>query len=139
VSLTLKFDGLEEFKADLRRLPSHLADRAADIIENAAEEAKSSIYQAYPRRTGHLREGLSVEHSRSAFGAVSIVRNKAKHAFIFEVGTETRKTSLGAVKGRMPPGHVFVRITMQRRRRMYQEIADMMRSEGLEVHGDVAA
>jgi hypothetical protein len=143
VSFTFRFDGLEEFKADLRKLPARLAERAADIIENAAEEAKSSIYQRYPRVTGNLREGLSVEHQRSQFGAVSIVRNKAKHAYIYENGTVARHyfTEGGKRKdvGRMPPGHVFVPIIMKRRRRMYQELAEMMRSEGLEVHGDVAA
>jgi hypothetical protein len=138
MSWHLQFDGLEEFKAALRHLPAHLRDQAADIIENAAEQAKSSIYQSYPRLTGNLREGLSVEHHRSEFGAVSIVRNTAKHAYIYENGSEARKTSAGWPRGSMPAGRVFVRIIIKRRRQMEDELADMMQAEGLTVSRDAA-
>jgi hypothetical protein len=139
VSWALHFDGLEEFKAELRRLPERLRDRAADIIENKAEEAKSAIFQAYPRgKSGNLREGLSVEHHRSAFGAQSIVRNKAKHAYIYENGSEARKTSAGWPRGSMPPGRVFIRIIIKKRREMEDELGDMMQAEGLIVSRDAA-
>lgn len=138
----MRFDGLEEFKADLRRLPTDLADEGGEIVENAAEEAYSAIYQGYPRVTGDLRLGLSVEHQASAFGALSIVRNKAKHAFIFENGTEARHyfTDGGVRKevGRMPPGHVFIRIAITKRRAMVAALIALVRGKGLTVD-DVAA
>jgi len=131
------FEGLEEFKVDLTKLPARLRDQARDIVENAAEEAKSSIFQAYPRRTGNLRLGVQIEHKPlGSFGQRSIVKNKAKHAFIYENGTVARHTSLGADRGIMPAGKVFVPIARRRRRRMYQELKTMMRDEGLEVTGD---
>jgi hypothetical protein len=137
MSASFTFEGLEEFAVDLTKLPVRLRDRARDIVENAAEEARASIVQAYPRRTGNLRRGVQIEHKPlGAFGQLSIVRNKAAHAFIYENGTVARHTSLGANRGAMPAGKVFVPIARRRRRWMYQELKAMMASEALQVTGD---
>lgn len=142
MSWALRFDGLEEFKADLRRLPEELAEEGGAIVENHAEEAAAAIKQSYPRVTGNLREGMEVEHFHTPFGTTSVVRNRAPHAFIFENGTEARHyfTDGGVKKevGRMPPGHVFVPIIIRYRRRMNDALKALMTDKGLEVLDDAA-
>jgi hypothetical protein len=79
---------------------------------------------------------VSKRVSRS--GIVSyLVRNPAKHAAIFEFGTQARHTKLGANRGSMPPGHVFLPIVQQRRRTMYLRLKDMLVRFGFnQVFGD---
>ncbi len=116
------FDGLEEFRAQLRALPAELA-------------AEAEIDAAYPERAGALRKGLTVKHETSAFGATAIVRNTAPHAEEFENGTQARHTALGANRGAMPPGHVFVPIITRHRRAMYQALGAMLTRVGFVVSG----
>jgi len=133
MSARVTFAGLEELGADLRNLTPALAAHARAIVENAAEEAKSSIFQAYPRRTGNLRRGVTVTHKSTKLRAVSVVTNRAPHAWIYENGTQARHTKIGANRGSMPPGHVFWPIYYRRKRKMLQELADMARAAGFDV------
>lgn len=141
MSARVWFSGLEEFKADLRKLPRELADKGAYIIRHRAVEAMTEIdakYQnlKYPARsTGNLRKGLQITEEPSTFGMKVVLRNTAKHAFIYENGTETRETAAGWDRGKMPPARVFVPTAQKHRRLMYQELAQMMRDAGLRVTG----
>lgn len=131
------FDGLTELRAALRRLPAHLAEEAEGIIDNRAELAKAEIVQTYPRRTGNLRDGVSVKDLPSGqYGAGRLVQNRAQHAYLFEVGTEARHTKLGADRGSMPAGKVFIPAVIRHRRKMYEELKALLAREGLEVTGD---
>jgi hypothetical protein len=135
----LTYDGLDELRYDLRRLPAELVGEASGIVTSAADGAKSDM--VYPRRSGDLADHLKVEAAPPGpYGAGVIVKNTSKHALIFENGTEARHyfTVNGVRKetGRMPPGHVFVPAVVRRRRQMYQQLKAMLTRHGLEVSGD---
>jgi Bacteriophage HK97-gp10, putative tail-component len=134
----LVINGLDELRQALRELPHELAAEASHIVTGAANGAAADIKAAYPVRTGNLRDHLSVESfPASGAGAKAVVKNTARHAVLFENGTQARHTKIGANRGAMPPGHVFVPRVIKARRRMYQELADLLRRQGLQVSGDV--
>jgi hypothetical protein len=73
---------------------------------------------------------------KGRFSAGAIVKNTAKHAWIFENGTQARHNDLGANRGSMPPGHVFIPAVIKRRRIMYQQLRALLERHGLKVSGD---
>jgi len=135
----MKWDGLAELRTSLRNLPTELTAEASGIVQRAAEDAATDIragYQAH-RRTGNLADHVKVVPlSVGPFGAGVQVKSTAKHAAIFEHGTELRHTSLGANRGAMPPGRVFIPAVIRRRRSMYDKLKALLVNKGLEVHGD---
>jgi hypothetical protein len=79
---------------------------------------------------------MSVTRRRSGnFGTAAVVVNKAKHAWIFESGTQARHNDIGANRGSMPPGHVFVPGVMSKRAEMYRNLGKMVEAHGLIVTG----
>jgi len=135
----LKFDGLAEFRAALRQLPAELAGEASHDVESAANSAAVAIRVGYGahRRTGTLQESVVVEHlSAGPFGAGSMVKVTAPHAHLFENGTQARHTSIGANRGSMPPGHVFIPAVVRARRAMYERLKALLVRNGLMVSGD---
>jgi len=135
------WEDLDELKAALRQLPRQLAADGAVIVAATAEAAANEIRDAYPVRTGNLRKGVKVRKVNvSDFGAVAAVVNDAPHAYIFEHGTVARHTDIGADRGSMPPGHVFIPIMERRRREMYMvEFVALLERAGLTVELDNAA
>lgn len=139
MSVSLRWDGLEELRAALRQLPEELAGEARHIVEAKANQAAADAKQGYSAhtRSGHLQAGLTVTHYENGkLSAGAIVKNAAKHAFIFEYGTQARHTAIGANRGSMPPGHVFVPPMQRRRREMYEQLKDLLVRKGLLVSGD---
>lgn len=136
----LKFDGLDELREQLRKLPQELAAEASGIVLTVAYAAAAEMRAGYEahRVSGELAEGVTV--TRFDAGKVAagvIVKNRSKLAFIFENGTQTRQTALGANRGSMPPGHVFVPAITKARRSMYAKLKDLLARHGLVVSGDV--
>ena len=96
MSVKLVWSGLEEFKADLRNLPAALTEDAGVIVITAAEEAANAVVAAYPERTGNLRRGVGLKNvDMGRFGAGAVVYNKAKHAWLYDNGTEARHWASG--------------------------------------------
>lgn len=141
MSARFVFAGLEELKTALRALPDDLTGEASNIVEGAANGAAAAIKRDYARGpTGNLIGGVYVTHfSRGRFSAGAIVKSAAKHAWIYENGTQARHyfTARGVrhPTGAMPPGHVFIPAMIRARRRMYELLAAMMRRNGLLVSG----
>jgi hypothetical protein len=134
MSSSVTFEGLAELRAALLALPADLTAEASGIVTATANEAARSIVDGYPTRTGNLKDGVYVTRVRvSTFGTAAVVTNRAKHAFIFEMGTQARHNAIGANRGSMPPGRVFVPRVQRYRARMYGELADMIARHGLEV------
>jgi hypothetical protein len=134
----LEFTGLKELREALRRLPQELKAEAQKIVMTAATNAGGEIKAAYDThtKTGNLSRGVQVRSSEaSAFSAGAIVVSRAKHAWIFENGTQARHTDIGANRGAMPPGRVFIPVVMRRRRRMYYELIEIVEKQGLQVTG----
>jgi hypothetical protein len=136
MSSTFRIDGLAELRDELRRLPEALRDEARDIILREATDAKNDIVAGYPARTGDLKNHVTIVQTPGGrFGAGATVRNTAKHAWLFENGTQARQTALGANRGAMAPGHAFVPPMRRHRRAMYGQLADLLRTKGLQVSG----
>lgn len=137
MSVRLEWQGLEELRTALRTLPADLTGEASHIVEGSANAAAADIKAAYPVRTGTLRNHVTVTHfEKGRFSAGAIVKNTAKHAHLFEIGTQARHTRLGANRGAMPPGRVFVPAVMRRRRQMYQQLKALLERKGLWVSGN---
>lgn len=133
----LVFEGLSELRAALRQLPTELAGEASGIVIGAAESAASLIVGSYPSRTAELRKGVKVTtESIGPYGAGAKVRNSGKLSSIFENGTQARHTAIGANRGSMPPGHVFVPIVIRERRKMYVKLRELLVRHGLSVSGE---
>jgi len=134
----LVLEGLAEFRAALRALPAELVVEAGPIVEGAANGAAAAIVAAYPERTGRLRKGVSVKRVSEGglYGVGAVVVNRAPHAALFDSGTQTRQTAIGANRGRMPPGNVFVPRIIQARRQMYARLKDLLARQGFVVSGD---
>lgn len=133
----LVFEGLFELRDALRQLPAALTAEASAIVVDAANGAKADIVNDYPARTGELKSKVSVTvQAAGTLAVVAIVKNTSPLANIFENGTQARHTSLGANRGSMPPGHVFIPNVARRRRQMYEKLKELLRSQGLVVSGD---
>jgi hypothetical protein len=138
MSATVTWSGLDELRADLRNLPAHLATEASAIVWFSASQAKADVVAGYTahRRTGNLADHVSVTtREGSPYGTAVVVKSSARHAWMFENGTQARHNSLGANRGSMPPGHVFIPAMIRHRRQMYVALQSMMERAGLRVSG----
>jgi hypothetical protein len=145
------FTGLEELRQALRTLPDDLANEAGVIVQQHAHTAAAAVQAAYAqhRDSGELADGVVVEQADAGrFGVGMVVRSKAKHAWLFDNGSQARHQQSGdstgvmwGAKGAEPPTHVFVKTMMAFRRSMYVELANLLRTHGLIVSesGDDAA
>jgi hypothetical protein len=132
---TVLWTGFDELRQQLRELPEHLAGEAGTIVNEATDSFMTTTAAAYPKRSGNLSRGLrKLQKSSGRFGVVYQVKNVAPHAWIFENGTQVRHTAIGANRGAMPPGHIFVPNAIRTRAQMYQRLAAMLEREGLIVH-----
>jgi hypothetical protein len=137
VSSRIVWNGLAELREALRNLPAELTAEASHVVEGAANAAAADIKAAYPVRTGNLRDHVFVSHrDKGRFSAGAVVKNTAKHAHLFEVGTQARHNSLGANRGSMPPGNVFIPAMIKRRRVMYEQLKALLERHGLRATGD---
>jgi len=135
MSARLTITGLDELRYALTHLPAQLAEEAEAIIDNRAELMKAEVYQRYPKRTGNLRKGLVIKDAARGVHVPGLrVVNRAAHAWLFENGTEARHTKLGADRGAMPPGRVFIPAAIRHRRLMVAELVAMLERNGLVIH-----
>lgn len=133
--MSVTWEGLAELHAWLRTLPETLVTEASGIVEHRAELAKSQALGGYPPGT-ELREKIDVKTlSAGTLGVSFQVVNTSKLAAIYEFGTEARHTAFGWNRGRMPARPVFIPAMTRHRALMYEELAAMMRAQGLTVTG----
>lgn len=134
----LQLDGLAELREALRNLPAELTGEGSNIVEGEANGAALDIKSGYAahRRTGKLQDSVEVTHGTSGFSASAMIIAKSPHAHLFENGTQARHTAIGANRGSMPPGHVFIPAMIRRRRRMYDALKALLERAGLVVGGD---
>lgn len=130
------FRGLDALKQGLRQLPSELTGEGGDIVEQHTEQAARHLRAAYPEGdTGRLRAGVKTTIDRSRFGVVGIVRSRAKHAHLWEWGTQVRTTRQGWFRGVMPAAgqEGLVPIAVRTRRAMNKRLFDLVRQAGFQV------
>jgi hypothetical protein len=128
-------EGLLTAMTQLMNLPASLTAEARPIVERHARGAYDEIRVAYPRRTGQAKLGESMHlDDKSERGHVQFdVTNQAPLAYIFEFGTDTRQTTLGANRGKMPAGHVFYPRAARWRHAMEDELVALLEREGFAV------
>ncbi len=141
------FTGLKELQAELRSLPEHLTGEAAHIVEGRANAAAVTLRSVYGqhRVTGNLQDHVVVEKKATGpLGVAYRVASTARHAWLFDNGSEARhyvtgkgnEHATGAMWGKTPPTHVFVRTLITARRKMYDGLRDLLMRNGLRVSGE---
>jgi hypothetical protein len=132
---TFLWNGLIEARVELEQLPAALTAEATTIVEQVATTLAANIRAAYPARTGRLRGGVYVARASALgrFNVAVVVRNRNPLAGIFEYGTQARHTKIGANRGSMPPGHVFVPRMQQARVVLVSRLAALVERHGLVV------
>lgn len=135
-SASVKWDGLQELRDALRKLPAELTADASGIVNSAGTGAKDEIVAAYAEgRKGNLKRGVTTEEQHTKFGVSVVVRSRAKHAWLYEYGSAPRETRKGKDRGSMPAKPTFVPIVVRRRRTMYERLKALLVSKGLLVSG----
>jgi hypothetical protein len=150
VSATLQWKGLTELFEALRSLPEELVGEATHIVEAAANGAAAAVRAGYAshRHSGNLEAHVVVKAiDMGRFGTGLVVRSTAKHAHLFESGTEATRYYTGtdrrgrkftkASRGRMPAGHVFIPAMIRARQAMYRDLIDLVERSGATVSGDL--
>lgn len=137
MSNKFQLGGFEELKAQLRALPTHLASEAEGIVVGHANAAAGQLRSEYPEGpTGNLKRGVKADRvTQSGAGARARVRSTARHAHLYEYGTQARHTSEGWNRGAMPPRPTFVPVVVRERRAMVDDLIHMVEREGLTVTG----
>ena len=139
MSASIRWNGLDELREELRNLPEVLAQEASGIVQRAAGDAAQEIRAGYQdhRRTGKLAAGVKVESKGiGPFGTALVVKSTAKNAALFEIGTQARHTNIGANRGSMPPGKIFVPVVVRKRRAMYERLKELLVRHGAKVNGN---
>lgn len=136
MSAKVTFKGLAELRAALRKLPSDLATSAANVVNHAADDSAKEIIAAYSQVTGDLKSKVKVVPvDAGRFGVTRVVRSTSQHARLYEEGSQTRQTAIGANRGAMPAANKFVPIVARHRDDMVDELIDIVKAAGLEVKG----
>lgn len=131
----LVFD-FKQIREELRKLPTELRDDGGRIVEARGNEAGREIVDKYATVSGNLKDGVKVTVQRAGqFGVQVTVRSTSPHAFIYENGTQIRRNAKGANRGAMPPKHVLVPVMVRKRRQAYEDLANLLRANGLLVSG----
>jgi hypothetical protein len=140
VSASVRWDGLDELRAALRALPADLTAEASHIVEGTANAAIVDMRAEYP--AGELRDKLyQSTMSTGPFGTGILIKNSSGWAWLWDHGSKLRHRlksggSTGAEWGNSTPPHTFGRIMAQSRRRMYEQLKQMLVSFGLRTSGD---
>jgi hypothetical protein len=125
----------DDFLSQLRKLPDELKAEGAHMVEARANGAHATIKGEYGahKHSGNLMDHTSVEIEESSGGSVAVVKATAKHAFIFENGTQIRKNKKGANRGAMPAGNVFIPAMIRARRLLTEDLVGLLERAGLVV------
>jgi hypothetical protein len=133
---TFTIAGLAELRAALRTLPADLTGEASEILIDEGDQALNEIVTGYPERARSLRSKTKkTVRDIGTAGVGLVITNTAKEATWFEIGTQARHTALGANRGSMPAGNVFIPPIQRHRRAAMQRLKAMMERNGLTVGG----
>ena len=135
---TMRWDGLKEFREELRKLPEACRGEAAKVVEgevNAAYVTVKRVYEAH-RHTGNLSNKLAIAPLKVQGQMVTglILKSGSPLAWLFDNGTQARHyTTVNGVKhltGRMPGFHVFGRTVSFTRRKIRARLIEMVKRHG---------
>jgi hypothetical protein len=137
--------GLNEYQAELKRLPDVCTDETAKLIEgevNGAYVTVSQVYGAH-RHTGTLQNRLRIAplKRRGQFIAGLELVSGSPIAWLFDNGSQARHwasgKSTGTMWGKTPPTHIFARTVGRARRALtLQYRAMLLRHGAVRVSGE---
>jgi hypothetical protein len=138
MAASFTWTGLEEEYRDLRALAGDLATDADGLARAKAITAMTLMQGRYRVRSGELSRGVHIEMgSNQPHRARALVRNDARHAMVYDVGSHgDRHTRSGYNRGVMPRRPVFIRAMVQVRRQFLREVKQVLTRHGLEARGD---
>ena len=134
----MRWDGLAEFREELRKLPEACRGEAAKVVEgevNAAYVTVKRVYEAH-RHTGNLSNKLAIAPLQVSGQMTTglILKSGSPLAWIFDNGTEARHyiTVNGKkhLTGRMPGAHIFGRTVGFTRRKIRALLIEMVKRHG---------
>lgn len=129
---SLKWDGLEEYREELKQLSDVCKAEAGALIEENVNGAYVTISQFYGahRVTGTLQKGLRIKTLKGGLE----LRSDSPLAGIFDNGTQARHYfEISGVKhltGRMPATHIFSRTVERARQKLAQQYKEMLLRHG---------
>lgn len=139
-SVKVQMEGLDELRAELRKLPSDLNRKARDRVIGTANAAAADLGQAYDRSrvTGNMRRGIKVKVEETETTTTAQVRSTSPHAHLWEFGTEVRRTQKLLNRGEAPAHYDqgLVGIAQRKRRQLNTNLVDIVREAGFEVSGE---
>jgi hypothetical protein len=134
MAMSVKIVGGDALMAALKALPEQLAEEAGGIVAGHAGLAAAKVVAAYPVHTGNLKKGVTVTRESFGLTVMSKVKSTAPHAYIFENGTNApRRTEKGWNRGKMPPGNVFLPITLREKAALRQDMIALVERAGFKV------
>lgn len=144
MGVRVTFTGVDEMQTELHQFPDAAAAEAASIVLSAgttAAQVLRSVYQVH-RVTGHLADTVTVTpRTAGALVAGAKVTANSPIAWLFDNGSQARHwasgKSTGAMWGKTPPTHIFVRTLMAARRTLAGPLRALLERHGLTVSGDV--
>jgi hypothetical protein len=142
-SVRLRFDGLNDLRAALRRLPAELASEAQAVVTDAAAAAAAEVQAANPIKTGNLQSHVTVAPIVAGrWGAAVLVKSTATAGRtsiplqnIVDSGTQVRRTSKGANRGQTKRKNILVPIVMRHRARMEAALRAIVVRAGFTLRG----
>lgn len=126
--------GLEEFRAQLRQVPTACTNEAARIVEGGVNSAYVTISAVYGRHryTGTLQDRLTIQPLRQKGELTTglVLKSGSPLAWIFDNGTQARHwksgKSTGAMWGKTPPTHIFLKTIIKTRREITDKLHGMV-------------
>jgi hypothetical protein len=140
---TMQWDGLKEFREELRRLPEDCRGEAAKVIEGHVNAAYVTVKRVYMAHwfTGTLATRLTIADMKGegalAFGQV--LKSGSPLAWLFDNGSQARhytgtdklgRVHVNAARGAMPGYHIFARTVGFAKRQIRQALKDMLVRRG---------
>jgi hypothetical protein len=132
------WNGLNEYREELRQLPEACTGEAAHIVEAGANGAYVTISAVYGAHhfTGTLQKRLTLSPLKVSgqFTTGLKLTSGSPIAWLFDNGSQARHyvTEKGVthVTGRMPPSHIFSSTVGKTKRAIVQNLKDMVMRRG---------
>lgn len=131
----VRWSGFDEYLKELVNLPQVLVGEAGHLTEGTVNGLVVDVRSAYSSHvhTGNLRNRVVIAPARPRGARLftgMVVKSTARHATIFEKGTDPRRTKRGFNRGTMPAADLFVPLAMRARRRLVDQFRQLLLRHG---------
>ena len=132
------WNGLAEYKEQLRTLPEACTGEALHVIEGGVNGAYQAISQVYGEHhfTGTLQKRLRISPLKvnAQFTTGLTLTSGSPLAWLFDHGSQARhyvtENGVTHATGRMPPTPIFVSTVVKTKRKIVEQLKDMVLRRG---------